>query len=331
MYLKKPAACKISGFFFALYFCNSNISLADHPSPFLSRNQSPFSLIYGLPLPTSAQLLETDQSRWISSLNISNTINAQSDGNNNLLIDVETWQLNFLYDYSFKNNWMVRFQLPYIVHSGGFLDSAIDSYHQAFGLPEDIRPEVTHDQIDIQYNQNNALLLDINNQQESIGDISVQLAWQAHESEQSSTSYWLSLKLPTGDDKKLTGSGATDIAAWAAMDYRLNDTRWLYGQGGLLYMSDGDVLQSIQNNWALFANTGIKFQPWDKVDLKAQLDMHSALYDSDIEFLSHVIQLTFGGSYHLNNNHKIDFAIAEDIKNGASPDVNFNISWWVYL
>ncbi len=287
-------------------------------------------MIYGLPLATSAQLLKNGQSRWISSFNISNTLNAQTGNGDSLFVDIETWNLNLLYDYSFRENWMLRLQLPYIVHTGGFMDSIIDAYHQAVGLPEDLRPYYPLDQINLNYSQGNAQLINMNSRQSSAGDISVQLAWQARQSAQGSLSYWLSLKLPTGDSQKLTGSGGTDLATWASADYRLTDTRWLYGQGGLLYMSDSDVLTNIQNNWAIFANAGIKFQPWDKVELKTQLDMHSAFYDSDIEFLSHVIQLTFGGSYLISNAQKLDFAIAEDIKNSASPDVNFNISWWIY-
>ncbi len=304
---------------------------AKQPEPFLSRDQSPFSIIFGLPLASSAKLLTNNQSRWTSSLNISNTINAQDNASENLFIDVETSNLNFLYDYNFKDNWMLRVQLPYVAHSGGFLDSFIDQYHKTLGLPEDIRPFFPNDQVDINLSSNGNSFVDINSTQSALGDISLQMAWQAHQSEQSAVSYWLSLKLPTGNANKLTGSGATDIAGWGAMNYRLTETRWLYGQGGLLYMGNSDIFKSIQNNFAVFGNAGIKFQPWNSIELKAQLDFHSAFYDSNLEFLGPVIQLTFGGSYIINEKHKLDFAVAEDIKTGASPDVNFNISWFMYF
>lgn len=327
---KKPASLKISGLFFILLISSINLSFAAHPEPFLTRNESPFSLIYGLPLGSSAKLLTLDKSRWTSSLNISNTINGQSNNQESLFIDVETWHLNFLYDYSFKENWMFRLQLPYIIHSGGILDSLIDSYHGALGLPEDIRPDFPHDEINIHYQQNNVPTLNISNQQQALGDISLQIAWQVQESEQSALSYWLSVKLPTGDADKLTGSGATDIAAWASMNYRLNTTRWIYGQGGLLYLGNSDVLTDIQKNWGTFANIGIKFQPWKSIELKTQLDFHSAFYNSNLKFLGDALQLTFGGTYTLSEKQKLDFAIVEDIAEGASPDVNFNISWSVY-
>lgn len=307
----------------------SATSAAQQASPFLTRNQSPFTLIYGLPLASSAQLLDNEQSRLISSFNLSNTLNSQTGFNDSLQIDIETWQLNLLYDYNFHKNWMLRLQLPFTAHSGGFMDGPIDAYHQALGLPEGLRPTTADDQIEVSYSQNNVQQFLLNTDQSSIGDVSLQLAWQSSHSDKGSTSYWLGLKLPSGDAEKLTGSGGTDVSAWISTNYRLKDTRWIFAQGGFLYMGDSDVLGNIHKNWAGFATLGIKFQPWDNIELKTQLDMHTAFYDSEIEFLGDVLQLTFGGSYHFNPSHKLDFAVVEDIKDLASPDVNFNISWWV--
>ena len=328
---KKPAACIISGLFlcFSLAFCN--LSNAQSGSPFITRNQSPLSLIYGIPAATPARLLEENNSRWISSLNISNTLIAQSGTNDQLFIDLETWQLNLFYDYGLKQNWMLRVHLPVIAHTGGIFDSAIDNYHKTLGFPRGLQPGLPYNQISIDYTQDNTSQLNISSKQKDIGDIAFQLAWQMKKSNDIAISYWTSLKLPTGDYKKLTGSGGTDIAAWAAMDYRLNDSRWLFGQAGLLYMHNNKVLPDIHNNWGTFAMAGIKFQPWKPVELKAQLEFHSALFDTDIKFMQQSYQLTFGGSYLINTQQKLDFAVGEDIKSGTSPDVSFNISWWISL
>lgn len=330
--LKKATHYIISGFFYVLILLLSTPGLTQQrPSPFTTRDESPFSLIYGLPIASPASLLKNKQSRWSSSLSISNTLNTQSSNNESLLIDVESLHVNLLYDYGFNDNWMLRVQLPYISYSGGFLDSAIDAYHQALGLPESSRPNFPSDQININVSLNNQAVTLVNSAQKALGDVSIQVAWQAQHSENIALSYWTSLKLPTGNEDKLTGSGGTDIASWAAMDYRLSDTRWLYGQGGVLYMGDSKILQNIQINWAAFATAGIKFQPWNSIQLKAQFDFHSALYDSELTFFDHVIQITFGGSYIANKKHSVDFSIAEDIKSASSPDVTFNMSWIVNL
>jgi len=294
------------------------------------RDQNPFALIYGLPHATAARLPEASGQGWVFSLNGSNQLINHTSQNAELLVDLETWQLNLFYDYSLQDNWLLRIQLPLIAHGGGFMDAAIDRFHEITGLPRDIRPAFDDNQIQIRYSENQINLLEINQRQKGLGDIALQLGWQADKSARHALSHWLSLKLPSGDSEKLTGSGGTDLALWSALDYRLSVASWLYGQAGLLYMSDSEVLQYRQNDWAGFATAGIAYEAWSGIPLKVQLDMHSALYDSELKYLSEAVQITFGGSYRISPQQSIDFAVAEDIQAGASPDVNFNISWWLY-
>ena len=326
---KKPAGYIISGLFLGFFSALSNVVNAQPGTPFLTRNQSPLALIYGIPYASNARLLEQNKSRWISSLNISNQLIDQAGSNDQLVIDLETWQLNLFYDYALNNNWMFRLQLPLVAHSGGILDSPIDAFHQALDLPEGLRPLFPRNEITINYRQSNVDIINVNSNQKDMGDISLQLAWQAKKTNNMAISYWGSLKLPTGDYRKLTGSGSTDIASWGSIDYQLNSSHWLYGQLGLIYMQNNKVLNDIHKKWGIFSNFGIEFQQWNPITLKAQIDFNSALFDSNILFMGDVYQLTFGGSYLLDEMHKIDFSIGEDIKRSSSPDVSFNISWWV--
>jgi len=325
--VKKPAGGLIGGLFLCLSI--SNACLADPARPFLVRDQNPFALIYGLPHATAARLPETPQG-WIFSLNGSNQLIYHTSLDAELLVDLETWQLNLFYDYRLKDNWLLRVQLPLISHSGGFMDAPIDRYHEITGLPRDIRPAFADDQLQISYSENQLNLLEINQRQKGIGDIALQLGWQADKSPERALSHWPSRKLPSGDSEKLTGTGGNDLALWSALDYRLSTNSWFYGQAGLLYMGDGEILKHRQKDWAVFTTAGISFQAWRDVTLKAQFDIHSALYDSELKYLSEAVQITFGGSYRISPQQNIDFAVAEDIQAGASPDVNFNISWWVY-
>ena len=311
------------------FFLVFTSAIAQPASPLLTRNQSPLSLIYGIPYASPARLLELNKSQWISSLNISNTLIEQKGSNDNLLIDLETWQLSLLFDYGFTENWMLRIQLPMIAHTGGILDSSIDKFHQVFNLPEGLRPFFPQDEITINYRRNNSNIINISSNQKDIGDISLQLAWQEKKSNTMAVSYWSSIKLPTGDYKKLTGSGSTDIASWGSVDFQLNSNHWLYGQLGLIFMHNNKVLNDIHKKWAIFSNFGIEFQAWQPITFKAQIDFNSALYDTNILFVGDVYQLTFGGSYLYNEKNKIDFSIGEDIKTSSSPDVSFNISWWI--
>ena len=92
-------------------------------------------------------------------------------------------------------------------------------------------------------------------------------------------------------------------------------------------MRDTDVLKPLHKHTAWFANLGISYTYNELLQFKTQIDTHTALYNTPLDFLGTAIQLTFGGSIILDKENNIDFAVSEDIKTESSPDVTFNLSW----
>ena len=313
-------------FLFCCLFVYSDNARSETSTPFLTHDQNPLVMIYGLPLPTAAKIIQHNKTRISTSLNISNTINAELNNNELLFIDAETYQLNLLFEYGLSKNWMLRAQLPLVSHNGGFLDSWIDNYHDLLNLPEHIRPLHPVDQLQINYQLNGTPLINLQQRTSGVGDLSIQLGYQVKSESKLHISYWSSLKLPTGDAQKLTGSGSTDLALWLSADTGLSNDKWLYGNLGAMFMSDGDVMPLIQKNTVLFASAGLQIHPWEKVLLKFQFDNHSEFYDSKTKFLGPVVQLTLGGTV-LFDSSSLDIAISEDIQTQASPDITFNLSW----
>ncbi len=328
---KSPVGCLSNGAFFLLAFLSSTAPRAENVSPFYTHDQNPLVAIYGLPTPVSGKIAAENKPQLHVSLNIMNTINDETTATESLLVDIETYRLNIFYDYAVSENWMLRLQLPFIQHSGGFLDSWIDSYHDLFGLPEGPRPSHPRDRIEIAYSFNGIQQLDIRSRQSGIGDISLQAAYQGIATREFHLSYWASLKLPTGDSEKLTGSGSTDLTLWFAANKKLAEKTWLIGNLGIVFMSESEVLEELHEDNAFFGTLGMQFHPWQDVQLKFQFDAHSAFYDSNTDFLGDVIQVTFGGTVLFKNNSSLDIAVTEDIQTEASPDVNFNITWRSYF
>ena len=327
MVSRNPASCYGCRVF--LYLASLFLSPAvysEPATPFLTRDMNPLVLPYGLPLPTPARILPDNQQSVTTSLNVSNTINSDQVGDEDLFVDVESYQLNLIQDWGF-DGWMLRLQLPFTSHSSGFLDDWIEKYHNIMHLPEDIRPQYPQDDLAINYSLAGEDLLNFDQRTIDLGDIALQAAYQVIQHTDFALSFWTGLELPTGDSDTLTGSGSVDVSFWLAMDKGFINDRWLYANLGLLFISDGNILSGQQKHSVLFGNLGMQFQPWEIILLKAQFDIHSAFYDSSTEFLDHAIQLTFGGSVLISNRHRIDIAVAEDVRPGTSPDVNFNISW----
>ena len=59
------------------------------------------------------------------------------------------------------------------------------------------------------------------------------------------------------------------------------------------------------------------------LELKLQLDMHSAMYDSELKQLGSSMQLLAGGTLHLPGDVLLDLGITEQVITDATPDVGF--------
>lgn len=307
--------------------CFAHAAFPEPASPLLTRNQSPPAMIYGLPAPTAARLPSpgTATSAW--SLNMANTINVESTGNEQLLFDGETVQFNLFAGYGVSENWSVHAQVPFIRHDGGILDHFIEEYHDLFGFSQGYRTLYPQDRLLYHYRRDGIDRITLTGTTAGIGDVQVMAARRLHRSSATDLSLWLGLKLPTGEAAELTGSGAADLSAWGAARHSPGEHWQVYGTAGILAAGRGDVLGELQEKTVLFGSAGLQWQLHPRLAAKFQFEGHTAFYENTgMRFLGDVLQLTFGGSWQTGQDTFLDIAVAEDIKRDASPDVNFNIT-----
>jgi long-subunit fatty acid transport protein len=88
-------------------------------------------------------------------------------------------------------------------------------------------------------------------------------------------------------------------------------------------LGDGDRLRRQQKNIAWSGMAGISARLFQNVTLAAQIDAHTAIYDSKEAFLGDAIMLTLGGTYRLTENWKLSFGVTEDIGVESTSDVAF--------
>ena len=318
--------------FFFFVFLYTSSGKAETASPFLTHDINPLVMIYGLPLVTPAKIIAADETRLSTSLNISNTVHNETFTNESmvinesLIVDAETYQLNLLFEYGLSENWVFGFKLPVVAHNSGFMDASIDRFHEIFGFPEHIRPKTPRDLFQIKYEYNGVTMIDLQQRTAGVGDVSLQLGYQAKSSNDFHLSYWGSLKLPTGDAQKLTGSGGTDLALWLSADKGFKNDRWVFANMGLMFISDSDLFQATQKDHIFFGSMGFQIHPWKPILLKAQLESHSAFYNSKADFLDAALQISFGGTILLKSS-SLDLVITEDIKTQSAPDVTFQLNW----
>ena len=289
--------------------------------PFVVRDQNPLLAGFGLPTAMPSRLPR----RLSGGVDLSwgTTALMQSQGDEALLVDAETREARVtlqgpLMDTGFA--WQL--QLPYRYTGGGNLDSFIDSWHDTFGLPDGARSALPRDQIGIAYTRAGTREVDINSSASGLGDIEAALGYKIP-TDAVALMAWLTIKLPTGDADKLTGSGGTDVSLLLAAQRGLSDRWSIFGQAAATYLGDGDLLPDQQRSVAWSGMAGVSVQTWRGLSLKAQIDAHTAAYDSNLDFFSEAVVLTVGGDYCFESGWRLELGVSEDLAVEHSPDVVF--------
>ena len=297
-------------------------SLFAHAEPVAPREQNPLLTGFGLPMPLPSLLPQDDGWQLGSSVNWGSSAIDQLTRGESLTVDAETREVRFTLGRRIGERFAVRLQLPYFYIGGGVLDSFIDGFHDAFGLPEGARPRQPQDALRVRYQRNGMTLLDQRSSSAGIGEVSVDAGYQLLSTQRSAVAGWVSLKLPTARERSLRGSGAVDVALSIAAERRWSARLETYGQVSFTALGDGDLLPRQQRDFVTSGVLGATFQVIGGLHAKLQLDAHSAVFDgSDLDYLGEAAILNIGGEYRFQNGWIFDAGVSEDIVVDASPDL----------
>ncbi len=291
--------------------------------PFLTRDQNPLLGGSALPLPVPADLATVGSTRIDIAANWSSTASSGLNANEALLVDVESREIRLFLEHTLSERYAIRVQLPYRQLTTGVLDGFIDGWHRTLGLPEGARKFLERDQFQIGYLLGSQPVLNQWEPTQGLGDVVLEGGYQLWRSQRASGALWISLEAPTGSANKLLGNGSWDAGVRLAGRNDLGARTAAYWQLGATRIGRSGGLAPWQHDWT-FSGTGTyEFSATSSLRLKAQIDMHSALYRSSVDFLGDAAILTIGGEFRFGSGLRLDVGIGEDIKVGASPDVNF--------
>ncbi len=319
--------------FLALLCCGSTTAIGFELQPLQTRNLSPAVIGFGLSPLDQARILNQGSSRLQANLDVISNFTERSDSVENLSFDGETYRLELALSRGIGQNFEIGITLPLVSHQSGFLDGFIEGWHDAFGLPQGGRDQAPRDQLDYSYTKLGGDSFSRTSRTSGIGDLSLLTGWQWWQDQQAGRSLALraSLKLPTGDSEQLLGSGSWDLALWLSAEQRWSTDVGeliLYGGGGALYGTDGDLLPDQRRNLAATVSLGFGWQPWSRIGFQVQFDGHTALFsDSAFKELDQFAgQLATGGSLALGDNTDLEIAVIEDILVDTAPDVVFHFA-----
>ena len=120
-------------------------------------------------------------------------------GDEQLILDGETWRASFLYKRNVAEHWTVGIEVPLIRQSGGVLDDVIDGWHSLFDLPDGNRNLHPEGRLDFRYNDHGVSAFKLNQSSGGVGDTQISVARTL--GDDSGVLLRAVLKLPTGDEK----------------------------------------------------------------------------------------------------------------------------------
>ena len=320
-------------FFLALflhcYFLPS-LALAQELLPLSTSNQNPLVAIYGLPVTSPGTLLSPDQTELALRVDIASSCSTSDNSTESILLDGESYRYILAVKRGIGRDFEIGMEVPYTQHSEGFLDNFIKNWHDFFGLPQGERDDIEEDQLTYSYQSHDSEVF-LNEEESGFGDLRLTGAYRLMGGEHGATHHLAlrtSLKLPTGNEDNLLGSGSTDLALWlSSSHFYRQDTVALFASGGLLLMTNSDVLAEQQRNVVGFGSLGVAWQTFDTVSLKIQFDGHSAFYDdSEFDELGESVQLVIGGTIAIGADTSLDLGVSEDIVVDSAPDVVFHLA-----
>lgn len=293
-----------------------------HADPFATRDQNPLLTGFGLPSPLPLQLPPDTGWQIGTSINWGSSAIDQRSTREALTVDAETREVRFTLGRRIGERFALQLQLPYFYIGGGVLDSFIDGFHDAFGLPEGARPRQPQDALHVNYQRNGNTLFDQRSSSSGVGEVMLEAGYQLLASQRGALSGWASLKLPTARERSLRGSGAVDFAVSLAGNRLWTDRLETYGQVSVTLLGDGDLLPRQQRDAVVSGMAGATFKVIGGLHAKLQLDVHSAVFDgSDLDYLGEATILNIGGEYRFRNGWIFDAGVSEDIEVDASPDL----------
>lgn len=293
-------------------------------APFSTRDQNPLLAGFGLPRAMPSRIAADDDWQFGADFSWSNSAIVKANAREALTVDAETRELRFTLGRGVGDRFAIQLQLPYRYTGGGNLDGFIDDWHGWFGFSDGPRDDLPQDAYRIAYRRDGATVFDLRSPASGLADISADVGYQIAKGTNADVAAWFSLKLPTGDADKLTGSGATDASLIIAAERRLADRWSVFGQVGVSYLGEGDLLAAQQERVVWSGMAGVGVNVWRGLELKAQFDAHSAAFEeTEIGFLSEAVILSVGGSYRFDAGWVLDVGVSEDVKVDASPDVVF--------
>tara|TARA_B100000029_G_scaffold389840_1_gene386347 strand:- start:46781 stop:47869 length:1089 start_codon:yes stop_codon:yes gene_type:complete len=320
--------------------------------PFMLRDQFPIRALFLGLRPETGHLLPLKTSQWVVRSCYSNTYASTRPlgdpivagdyyksaplNEYRLFADTETLRVALDLDWRLISMLQIGLTLPFIRHSGGFLDGFVEDFHKLFKLTNGGREETPRNNHGVFVVRNGKFWIENTKAASfSLGDIVLRIKLPLyHHKDIFNISMSGALKLPTGNIDKLTGSGGIDVQA--ALFASLSPYKRLAVHYNLSHSWLGNPLQTKAFPVRSILTNLIAFEYLATNRLKAQVQINSntgPFPDSRLGPLNRTaFEVSGGTKYGFSDNMTLELAIIENLSQYQNtPDIGIHVGiLWRY-
>jgi hypothetical protein len=250
----------------------------------------------------------------------------------NYLLDVESAVVDFIFHYKFSQDWTGYFIASGVSYQGGFLDGAIESFHDTFGFSSFGRPAVRRNDVNLIYNLKTAQVTSFGSPTSGgLSDPTLGVRYVGFDlPEPWHLAVEAAVKIPVRGEELLLSTGRTDYGLQGSLQRRGNRHAWYANAAAVYYAGatfpapqDSQVVPTLifGYEYAATGNTNLNIQAYlsESVYRKRQTDLE--------ELLGEKYQLSVG-IRHRHENMLFTFGITENLQNfNNTPDIGFQLGF----
>lgn len=298
----------------------SSGAVADAPEWLPVRDQNPFALGTGLPLPPPS-VQHTGDWQVDAQVAEANSQLLEHSAHGAIVFGAETRESRLAVARALDDRWTLRASVGDVWIGTGFLDGPIRNFHRLIGAPRGYRGRLGVDTPFIRVVHDGAVLYALDHATQDVAPLLVDAAYRWSAVERANFGIAFGAKLPLGGTRGLNDTGSTGVHAAAFADATIFDVTQVGARIGYLHESGNEVLPSLARRHVAFGDVYLRTPLLGDWSAQLQYDMHGALYRDLPSFLGYAGILTVGLAHPLGARARLLLSLSEDVPIAHTQDV----------
>jgi hypothetical protein len=250
----------------------------------------------------------------------------------NYLLDIETALFDMTFHYKLSRNWTAYAIASAITYQGGFLDSAIEGFHDTFGFSSFGRPAVARDQATLVYDLKGARVVLL--EKPTDGGLTDPTIGVRYTGFQPLQNWRLSLegaaKIPVAGRRLLLSTGRADYGVQASLQ-RPGNNHAIYVDLAAVYYAGSSAPAPQDSQVVPTLVVGYEYRLTANTNVNLQAYVSQSVYSSEQTDLDELTGMKYQyslGIRHRRDNLIFTFGFTENVQNvNNTPDVGLQIGF----